>query len=141
MAATTVNTSKVQAINWKIDFQKLDAYAKKVDRSIPDVVAAIGFAIQAKAAQIAPRDTGALVNSIYVRTFDSNPLPSVTTEANRVQLPRPENNKNVIVGPSVEYGLYVEMGTRSMGPRPYLAPAVRQTKAQFDRELRRVFGK
>lgn len=35
------------------------------------------------------------------------------------------------VGPSVNYGIYVEMGTRRMAARPYMRPAAAQSSAGF----------
>lgn len=34
-----------------------------------------------------------------------------------------ENDHKAVIGPSVDYGLFVEMGTRHMGARPYMRPA------------------
>lgn len=55
-------------------------------------------------------DTGRLVNSIQVEVTD----------------------KTVDVGTSLEYGAYLEFGTRKMGERPWLFPA-------FERQKKRVF--
>jgi len=136
-----VNTDKVQQIRWEVDTKKLDAYAKHVNKTAPQVVRALAFEIQGRAAQNAPVDTGALRNSIYVRTYDADPFPGISTDAKRVRLPRPGNDKHAVIGPSVEYGLYVEMGTQRMGAQPYLAPAVASVRQQFEREIRKVFNK
>lgn len=137
-----VNTSKVKIVRWKVDQKKLVAYANRIKKALPDTIKGLGFAVQARAAMNAPVDFGALQNSIYTRTFDEDPLPASLPgpASRRVKLPRPTNNKHVIVGPSVEYGLYIEMGTKNMGAQPYLSPAVRAIKQQFDREVKKVFN-
>jgi HK97 gp10 family phage protein len=40
------------------------------------------------------------------------------------------------VGPSVRYGLYVELGTRRMGARPYLRPAAEVNLPKFAAAMR-----
>lgn len=64
------------------------------------------FDVEADAKLAAPVDTGNLQNSI------STSIDGVTAE----------------VGPTAEYGIYVEDGTSVMAPQPYLGPA-------FDRRV------
>ena len=45
------------------------------------------------------------------------------------------------VGPSVFYGLYVEMGTRRMGARPFMRPAAEKNTAPFVAAVRAALGK
>lgn len=63
------------------------------------------------AAQLAPVDTGALRNSIQWSM--SGPLAAI-----------------VAVG--VNYGVYVEYGTRRMAAQPYFTPAVEWARPQFE---------
>ena len=39
------------------------------------------------------------------------------------------------VGPAAEHGLYLELGTRKMAPRPFLKPALERVRNDFFREL------
>lgn len=39
------------------------------------------------------------------------------------------------VGPTAEYGIYVELGTRFMDAQPYLSPALAEQKVKFKRDL------
>jgi HK97 gp10 family phage protein len=59
------------------------------------------YAIEADAKSLAPVDTGNLKSSIATRVF------ALTAE----------------VGPTAEYGGYVEEGTSRMAPQPYMGPA------------------
>ena len=45
------------------------------------------------------------------------------------------------VGPSVFYGIYVEMGTRRMGARPYMRPAAEKNLPAFMAAVRAALGK
>lgn len=42
-------------------------------------------------------------------------------------------NVTYVVGPTAEYGVYVERGTSRMKPQPYLEPAVRQITRSLPR--------
>ncbi len=39
------------------------------------------------------------------------------------------------VGPTAEHGMYLELGTRKMAPRPFLKPALERVRNDFFREL------
>ena len=45
------------------------------------------------------------------------------------------------VGPSVFYGLFVEMGTRRMGARPYMRPAAEAVLPKFAAAVKALMGK
>lgn len=60
---------------------------------------------KADAQALAPVDTGALRSSITYKTQEVG--SRIVGE----------------VGPTVDYGVYVEMGTSRMGPQPYMRPA------------------
>lgn len=92
-----------------------------VSNRIPQIAAAIRPAlsravktatldVQAKAQAIVPVKTGTLRRSI------TSQFPSELTGR---------------VGPSVNYGVYVEMGTRRMAARPYMRPAAAQAASGF----------
>lgn len=42
---------------------------------------------------------------------------------------------------NAHYGIYEEYGTRYRPPHPFFRPAVRDAKAAFDRDLKRLFKK
>lgn len=67
-------------------------------------VTRVAYAIEADAKAHAPVDTGALRNSI---STDVHAGAVVDAE----------------IGPTVDYGEYVELGTSKMAPEPYLGPA------------------
>lgn len=124
-------------ITTTIDRRVLDGILKNLDGNIEKAVAVLAFGVEGRAKINAPVDTGALRASIYtsVRRGGSHPrsFSGVTYE----QLPMPANNTTAYVGPSVEYGAAVELGTTRRAATPYLIPAVRQT----EREAAAVYGK
>jgi HK97 gp10 family phage protein len=78
------------------------------------------FDVEARAKQLSPVLTGMLRRSIH-SVFENGGLKG-------------------ICGPSVDYGKYVELGTRRMGARPYMRPAAEYVLPRFADELKRILG-
>ena len=95
----------------KLDTKVLDTLIKNFGGSADNAADAIAFLIEGKAKMLAAVDTGALKNSIHVEN---------TGLAKR------------IVTDSVEYGIYVEMGTSRMAAQPFMVPATEATGAQLN---------
>ena len=76
--------------------------------------------VQARAQQVVPVRTGTLRRSIH-SIFEQGGLKG-------------------ICGPSVDYGLPVEMGSRGRAARPYMRPAAEYVLPRFADELRRILG-
>jgi HK97 gp10 family phage protein len=125
----------------RIDTSGLNRILRNLPGNRDRVVRRIAFEVEARAKQKAPVDTGALRASIYTRTSRDGALPpTVVTEAERVELPAPERDA-AHVGPSVEYGLYQELGTSQMAAHAYLGPAVAEVRTnleQFGEDFRRL---
>lgn len=45
-----------------------------------------------------------------------------------------------VISASVEYAIFVEMGTYKMKARPYLKPALYKNKDEFERQMRGLVG-
>lgn len=127
-----------KSVTTELDTRKLDNILKRLGGNVADTVAKAAFAIEGKAKINAPVDTGALRASIYTSLKDggrgnaamsaaSALNPEVVTEA----LPVPRDSHTAYVGPSVEYGADVELGTNRRPGTPYLQPAVRDTEREF----------
>jgi HK97 gp10 family phage protein len=52
-----------------------------------------------------------------------------------------DNGLTATVGPSVDYGIYVEFGTRHMGARPYMRPAAELIYPKFADAVNAVLRK
>lgn len=76
--------------------------------------------IQNGARERVPVDTGRLRNSI----------------AHEID----EDGLNATIGTNVEYGVFVEFGTRRKAERPFLFPALESERAAFLSRLRRELG-
>ncbi len=83
----------------------LNALPEQIERAL----IAIGMTAESNAKGYCPVDTGRLRNSIS-NTHDAN---------------------SVYIGTNVEYAAYVELGTRRMGARPYLKPAVENHVSEY----------
>ena len=95
----------------------LDQAASRVEGLAGQVVRKTAHDVQADAQSRAPVDTGALRSSI--RAAPRGPLEAE-------------------VSPSVNYGIYVEMGTSRMAPQPYLLPALDAKTGPFITAMERV---
>ena len=113
------------------DTSRLDRLIQNIPGNRRKALKAVGFQVEAYAKMKAPVDLGNLRNSIYVRTSEENPVTASSTE----ELPKPPET-SVYIGPSVEHGIYQELGTEFMDAQPYLLPALRQV----ERELEESFG-
>lgn len=120
----------------------LDAMIKHSNGNVAEAVAKTAFAIEARAKIKAPVDTGALQASIYTSLKDGGMgtkamgaaralRPDALTQA----LPVPRDDHTAYVGPSVEYGPSVELGSVRRAGTPYLQPAVRETEQEFRKML------
>lgn len=126
--------AKVVTLNTNV----LDAIRKHLNANVADAIAKTAFSIEARAKIKAPVDTGALRASIYTSLKDGGMgnkamgaaralRPDALTQA----LPVPRDNHTAYVGPSVEYGPSVELGSVRRAGTPYLQPAVRETEQEF----------
>lgn len=116
------------------DTRNLDRLIANLPGNTEEVIKSVSFQVEAIAKRLAPVDTGALRNSIYVRFSDSNPSTTVTVE----ELPKPTNQFSAVIGPSVEYAIYVELGTSFMSAQPYLLPALREVEQQLEQYFRKL---
>lgn len=109
------------------DTTRLNNIIRHSDRNNRRFLKALGFAVEAKAKNKAPKDLGNLTNSIYTKTPDSGDMPIIADELEREELPDPSKD-SVYVGPSVEYGIHQEIGTTIMQAQPYMIPALREVE-------------
>jgi HK97 gp10 family phage protein len=93
-----------------IVFNGLPALTGELRQRAAKIVRATALDVANDAKQRAPVDTGTLRRSIT--TEFAGPL-------------------SARVGPSVDYGIHVEYGTRRMAARPYLTPAAEAARPRF----------
>lgn len=97
-----------------VDLSQLVALSARIKGAGPRVGAAgsqllrgTAYRIEADAKSLAAVDTGALRSSITTTIAGDGASGSMTAE----------------IGPTVEHGVYVELGTSRMAAQPYLQPA------------------
>lgn len=95
--------------------------AAQAKTEVAKIVRAAAFELQGLARVNAPVDTGALRASISVGHPSGRNLKTDDLEAQ--------------VGPTVEYGAFVEFGTAMRGGRPYMTPAAEAVIPAFERRL------
>ncbi len=78
-------------------------------------------------------DTGTLRASIMsdVTVVSGNVIGKVGPDVEYIAAKTP-------VGTDVQYGLYLELGTSKMAPRPYLRPALKRTRQKVNRIFRKA---
>lgn len=102
----------------------LDGLAKSIGRSLTR----IGLSAEGYAKKACAVDTGLLRNSItFALGGEGVNSPDYTsddgTENGHYNGVAPDGDNVVYIGTNVEYGAYVEMGTTSTNPQPFLRPA------------------
>lgn len=131
--------SRTGPVEWEIDTGRLNQILNSLQENRREAVGVTAFAIQRKAQPKTRFDTGALRNSIYVRMGRrATPLPPLEGDPPRVELPQPEDDDTAHIGPSVEYGIWQELGTEIMAAQPFLGPAVREAADELERNFRPV---
>lgn len=128
--------------NFILDIIKLELLIKALDGNVRDAVAKAAFMVEGRAKTKAPVDTGALRASIYVsmkRGSKGDEAMSAARarrpEAIITPLPTPKDDLTAHVGPSVEYGEAVELGSARRAGTPYLQPALRETESDIKKLL------
>src|SRR5688500_8616114 len=95
----------------------LPRIASRIEKALSQLVRKHAFAIEAKAKQLAPVDTGLLRNSLQTRV--DGPLKAT-------------------VGTNVEYASHQEFGTRHQKGKPFLTPAADEQKKEFQRDVKNL---
>lgn len=129
------------------------ALLDKIIREMPDradkAVRRVAFRVEARAKKNAPVKTGALRSSIYTSTRGTGMLSLAgivkrvgkkSTAGSFEPLPIPTKAATAYVGPSVEYGIFVELGTSRMAAQPFLTPAVEGVQQSLAGEFASLFG-
>lgn len=123
----------------KLDTRELDKIAAQLNIKREAVGRRMAFQIEKLAKQYAPKDLGALRNSIYTVTQKHDGYSAASSAARSANplvetAPHPTPTGNIIanVGPSVDYAEFQELGTSRMAAQPYLTPAVEQVAAKYN---------
>jgi hypothetical protein len=124
----------------RVDTRKLNSILKSVDGDTLGVIVEIAGDVVKDAKALAPVDEGNLRDGIYFRTAKENRMPPLSGDVNRVELPAPETPLSVSIGPSVDYGIVIELGSTTHSAQPYLSPAFRKHASRIE-SYRRKFGK
>jgi hypothetical protein len=124
------------------DFNHFPQAAEAFHKALSQAVRKTAFDIQGHAASTAPIDTGFLRNSIYVVTHDEstygNASPSKEGSYLLPEIDKAESDTEAWIAVGANYGIYLEMGTRFMPAKPYLAPAVESVRPTFEDALGRI---
>jgi hypothetical protein len=151
-----------QGIKVTVRVDKLHRLQASIQQKAVDEVRTSAHYMQGYASSIAPRDTGAFSESLYVngplnesdyqqragRARALRPTATIIPElvaaqtipnmnvlrSNLGQFARPE----ALVGSAVDYSVHLEYGTRYMGPRPTFFPAALATRTKFESAMRKV---
>lgn len=102
----------------RVVYNRLPAAETAIHTAVVEQVKRSTYDVEARAKEVVPVDTGTLRRSIH-SIFENGGLRGV-------------------VGPSVDYGIWVEVGTRHQGARPYMRPAAALVLPRFADELKAI---
>lgn len=140
----------------ELDTRVMDRIMRNLDGNAADAIRAIAFSLEAKTKQqiraLQAIDTGAMVNSVYTRTYKGAGQDGSNTSEGQVhskvrglnpdaeveQLPVPRGPHEAFVGPSVKYAIAVHYGTGRMSGRPFLQNAVNDITRELENGFRNV---
>jgi hypothetical protein len=150
-----VQISGDTSVTLKLD--KFDITQKNIREGVANGIEALAFAIQEQAQQniqdVGAIDTGAMRSSVYTKTRHSDSRDKAIADAvamgksSTAKSPKGhavpiagegtqiDGDLEAKVGVGVEYGIYVEMGTGSMGARPFLIPAALELGQKADQVI------
>lgn len=132
-----------------VTFNRFPEIARALPVEADKVVRKTAFDIEGRAKDLAPVDTGALKNSIYVKfgggesTYNRAQVAASTMNPESGLLPemaRPEAH-TATIGPAVEYGIFLEFGTRSMPAQPYMTPAAEAARGAFIAAMKQMLNR
>lgn len=103
----------------------LDRVGGQVGAEASLIVRKTALDIEATSKAFAPVDTGALRNSIGHDIHGDGRFGAIEAD----------------IGPTVEYGAYVEFGTSRMAPSAYMGPALDRHSPAFVEALERIGGR
>ena len=103
----------------RVVFNRFGDIAEALQPRAEAIVAKVAHDVEAIAKSLAPVDTGALENSIRAMRLAQG---------------------HWVIAPTVDYGIYLELGTRHMPAQPYLFPALERVRAAFTAALEGLFG-
>lgn len=137
----------------EVDTTVIDRILRNAGANAEAGVRKIAFSLEGKTKRqiraVRAIDTGALINSVYTRTYRGAAQDGTNTSEGQVQarvrslnrsaeleqLPVPRGPHEAFVGPSVKYALHVHYGTTRRSGRPFLRNAV----DEIGRELQDAF--
>lgn len=134
----------------QVDLTKLGRLTKELRPRLEDVVAVAAHNIERHAKDLVPVDTGATKSSIYVNIAGQDSSYSEGASGARSARPgvgitpevKPEGEKGLAatIGPSTDYALALELGSKGRPARPFLIPSLQAQRGPFMEAVRAVFG-
>lgn len=124
----------------KLNLKPLTDFTDKAVERLSEAVRKTAFAIEGDAKILAPVDTGALRASIYTVTDRSSGFSSAVAGTSRPdqiaqEMPLSPSPLIAFVAVGMEYGIYLEYGTRHMAARPFMFPAAQQNLDFFKQQV------
>ena len=122
-----------------LDMAELERIERELGWRKDTVLKRMAFELQREAQKLAPFEFGALRNSIYTNTREADgyaqaeaAAKSANPDVETYPIPSPEGDAVAVVGASVNYAIYQELGTRSQPGKPYMRPAAEIVRRELE---------
>ncbi|MBI1268374.1 MAG: hypothetical protein GC193_13185 [Cryomorphaceae bacterium] len=125
---------------------------KKVRQQAIKIVTSSGFAVESKAKELAPVDTGMLVNKIQMTKPDpfTARITAGTNYAESIEMGQKPGTwphmgalrlwaKRVLGDPSLAMPIAASIFIKGREPRPFLRPAFNKERPKFIRKIKKLF--
>jgi hypothetical protein len=119
-----------------VNTKELDRIAKNLKVNTQSALNAMGFQVEEMYKNSVDAQTRRITDSyhggIYTSTPGRNNPPSINPAEGAFQIPLPDaKDGEVVVGPSVNYAVYIEFGTYKMAARPSLIPSFEAVASDY----------
>lgn len=124
------------SVKIQVVFNNFDKIAAAFPAATQDIVTRAGLMVETHAKDSMNGAKHGLMYGTHQASAKYEPPAIITGKLKNSIRARRAGQFTVDVGPSADYGIYLEFGTRNMAPRPFMKPAAKFVMPLYVRDLR-----